>query len=88
MWEQLHRWVQAATWRHESGAALRIGRMDVDIGYASKQVSGFIKRDPRRYMAVKGSNTGSAPPASGLFCVCCSDKEKPLRSGRLSFLIG
>lgn len=60
VWNQLHDWVSETTWRHESGADLSIARMGVDLGYRSGMVATFVKRS-RKYMAHKGSNTGSAP---------------------------
>lgn len=60
VWEQLHDWVQDATWRHESGADLAVIRLGVDLGYRTDQVSKFVKRS-RRYLAHKGSNTRGLP---------------------------
>lgn len=60
VWDQLHDWAQAATWRHESGADLGIIRMGIDLGYRTDQVSKFVKRS-RRYLAHKGSNTRGLP---------------------------
>jgi phage terminase large subunit GpA-like protein len=61
VWNQMHQFVQETTWEHESGSKLKIIRMGVDIGFGSKQVSNFIRRNPRRYVATKGSNTAGMP---------------------------
>ncbi len=61
VWDALHEWAQKTRYRHESGAELWIVRLGIDIGYAAKEVSKFVKRDRRRYLAHKGSNTPGEP---------------------------
>ena len=61
VWDAVHEWVQNARFTHESGAEMRIVRFGMDIGYASRKVAKFIKRDRRRYVAHKGSNDAGAP---------------------------
>lgn len=60
VWDQLHDWASTVSWLHESGAALPITRLGVDLGYRSDMVAKFVKRS-RRYLAHKGSNNSSAP---------------------------
>ncbi|WP_020675289.1 terminase gpA endonuclease subunit [Geopsychrobacter electrodiphilus] len=58
--DQIHEWLQARRYKHESGAELEISIAGFDIGYATDDVTLLVKRS-RKYRAHKGSNTAGLP---------------------------
>ncbi len=60
VWDQLHDFLDAARYRHETGAELHVAKVAVDVGYAGDHAGKFVRRS-RRYVAVRGSNTRGLP---------------------------
>lgn len=61
VWDQLHDYLQASEWRHESGAKLRIAATGIDTGgHHSGEAYTFSKKSSR-YYACKGSNIPGKP---------------------------
>jgi phage terminase large subunit GpA-like protein len=48
------------SWQHESGAEMKLARLAIDSGYATRDVEAWARRHGSHVMVVKGDNRGSS----------------------------
>lgn len=63
-WEALTR-ALSETWRHESGADLRITRMGIDSGYATQEVYNWARKQRPGFVTVTKGQSSMTAPALG-----------------------
>jgi phage terminase large subunit GpA-like protein len=60
VWDQASEAIQQ-TWRHESGAEMRLTKVGADTGFATTQVEAWARKHRGLVIPVKGANTMAAP---------------------------